>query len=249
MDTSNIIPDAPFRSGTTGKYKLMIRSVTPRFNGYEYELVDADGKEYKAASPKHYAPDQVLRCMVHFKVVKAAFVVTETLICSKQDFATAIPEPPKPQLKPKPEARTKSSVNKAKASTEPKREHLGDPHLKRVPGKYVLRVAAVKQSDAAYSYKVEDAKGRLYEVKAKQSYPVGCIVDCRVQVSNAPSGAMRVSVLSINKHTIKTVQSKRKHKRGNPLKHWHAGGSSYDWPSPSSGVHFHLIYTPMGNKR
>ena len=50
MDLQVIQPDAPFRSGITGKYKLLIKSVAPRFGNYEYALVDAEGKEYSASS-------------------------------------------------------------------------------------------------------------------------------------------------------------------------------------------------------
>lgn len=45
---SLIMPDSPFRNGSTGKYKLLIKSVAEKFGNYEYLLVDADGKEYKA---------------------------------------------------------------------------------------------------------------------------------------------------------------------------------------------------------
>ena len=48
-------PDAPFRTGVNGKYKLLIKNVSPKLLGYEYELVDAEGKEYKAEHQKHYA--------------------------------------------------------------------------------------------------------------------------------------------------------------------------------------------------
>ena len=262
MEAVANIPDAPFRSGTTGKYKLLIKDVTRKYDGYEYELVDADGKEYKAVSPKHYAPDQLLRCMVHFKVANAAFVVTEMLICSKQDFAIPIPEPPKPQPKPvskevvkspqnkpAPKVKAKDSVKKVQSGSDPQRKSLGDPYLKKVPGKYVLRVAAVEQGNNIYTYKVEDAKGRQYEVQSKHLYPMGTIVDCKVHMANTPSGALRISVITIAKHITQTNKPSKKHKKWNPLKNWHAGGGTHDWPSPSSGDHFHLIYTPMGNKR
>ena len=260
MDTTVNIPDAPFRCGTTGKYKLLIKTVSRKYDGYEYELVDADGKEYKAVSPKHYAPDQLLRCMVHFTVANAAFVVSETLICSKQDFATPITEPPKPHPAPKAStkspqtksastAKAKNGVKKEWPGSDPQRKSLGDPYLKKVPGKYVLRVAAVEQGNNIYTYKVEDAKGRQYEVQSKHLYPMGTIVDCTVHMANTPSGALRISVSTIAKHTTKTNKPSKKHKKWNPLKHWHAGGGSHDWPSPNTGDHFHLIYTPMGNKR
>lgn len=251
MENMTQIPDAPFRSGSTGKYKLLIKDVTPKFNGYEYLLVDADGKEYNSVAKEHYAPGQLLRCIVTFNVVNARFVVSCTAVCKKQDLAILIPEPPKAQPKPKTEVKTKekTKVSKKKTDTDPIRKRLGDPRLKGVSGKYVLRVAAVEQIDEVYSYKVEDAKGRQYDVQSVHPYPVGTIVDCKVSVSNAPSGAIRVSVSTINKHIPKTNQPGHKHKRGNPLKNWHPGSSSHDWPSPGSGDRFHLIYTPMGNKR
>ena len=251
MDIIAHIPDAPFRSGATGKYKLLIKEVTPKFNGYEYLLVDADGKEYNSVAKEHYSSGELLRCIITFNVVNARFVVSSTAVCKKQDLATLIPEPPKPQPRPKPEVKTKekAKISKKKADADPERKRLGDPKLKGVSGNYVLRVAAVEQTDEAYSYKVEDAKGRQYDVQSKHPYSVGTIVDCKMSVTNAPSGALRVSVSTIKKHIPKTNQPGHKHKRGNPLKNWHPGSSSHDWPSPGTGDRFQLIYTPMGNKR
>lgn len=104
METDHLIPDAPFRSGVTGKYKLLIKRVTPSFSNFEYDLIDAEGKEYKAVSDVHYAKDQLLRCMVSFEVKNARFVVSGIAICKKQDLATSILEVKKarPSVKPKP---------------------------------------------------------------------------------------------------------------------------------------------------
>lgn len=64
MSAENLIPDSPFRSGVSGKYKLLIKDVTPKFGSYEYDLVDAEGKEYKAAEKEHYSEGELIRCMV-----------------------------------------------------------------------------------------------------------------------------------------------------------------------------------------
>lgn len=84
------VPDTPFRSSVTGKYKLLIKSVTHKAFNYEYELMDADVNEYAPGHPKHYVEGTLLRCMVYFKIASAKLVVTETLICNKQDLTVAI---------------------------------------------------------------------------------------------------------------------------------------------------------------
>lgn len=242
-------PDEPFRIGASGKYKLLIKSVTPCFNGYKYSLVDADGKEYVAESLKHYAPNQLLRCIVNLKVVNAAFEVSETRICGKQDFAMPIPDSPKPRKPLIENKKGKAAVKNAHINTEPNRKSLGDPMLKGASGNYVFRVVAVEQKGEVYSYKVEDAKGRQYEVGSKQFYSVGAIVDCKVSLTNAPSGALKIFISAIKAHSFKEKQSGQKHRIKGSGKSWHSGYSGHDWPLPSSGDHFHLIYTPMGNKR
>lgn len=88
---SLIMPDSPFRNGSTGKYKLLIKSVAEKFGNYEYLLVDADGKEYKANTEPLFSVGDVLRCIVTFNVENAKLVVVSVAICKKQDFATPIP--------------------------------------------------------------------------------------------------------------------------------------------------------------
>lgn len=64
MSAENLIPDCPFRSDVSGKYKLLIKDVTPKFGSYEYELMDGDGREYKATAKEHYSEGELIRCMV-----------------------------------------------------------------------------------------------------------------------------------------------------------------------------------------
>lgn len=258
MDLQVIQPDAPFRSGITGKYKLLIKSVSPKFGNYEYALVDAEGKEYKASSKTHYGDGQILRCMVSFVVSNARLLVADTAVCSKQDFATAIPEPPKPQPKPQPKAKvqvqkgptkTKSKAKKTQSSTDLKNVVLGDPKHRKTSSTYLFRVASVDKSDDGYAYIVEGANGQKYMAKSKNTFSVGALVDCKANVSLSPAGILKVTIKSIREH-VSIVSKPYKLKKSNPLKHWRASGSSRDWfGGPNVGDHFHLIYTPMGNKR
>ncbi len=229
-------PDAPFRSGITGKYKLLIKDVTPKFGSYEYDLVDAEGREYKAAAKEHYAEDQLLRCMVSFKVVNARLLVSDVAVCKKQDLATLIPEPPKPEPKPEP-----------KKETKPKKEPpLGDPIKEKISGIYNMRVVQVEEIDGKYSYRVEDAVGRKNKVKTKikRFYPEGSVVSCSVRVLLS-KGGYTVKISSISKHVLTKAASK--HSKGPKRNTYHSHDS---WlGSPCVGDHFHLIYTPMGNKR
>lgn len=221
------IPDAPFRSGITSKYKLLIRDVTPKIEGYEYLLVDADGKEYRTVHPKHYAPDQLLRCMVHFEVANAALVVTDTFICNKQDFATAITDPPKPKPKPEP-----------KPSVSAPRVILGDPIKKQISGVYKLLVVEVVKGKKKNSYVLEDAVGRKYTAQDTKLIKEGSVVGCKVIILKT-RGCLKAIVASIGKRS-------KAHKRHHGYSH-HGG---HDWlPAPPVGTRFHLIYTPMGNKR
>lgn len=253
-------PDAPFRSGITGKYKLLIRNATPKLGSYEYDLEDAEGKAYKAVAKEHYSEGELLRCMVAFEVVNARLVVSDTKVCKKQDLATLIPEPPKPQPQPKAASKTnskskvKSTKPKQKSSASnpndtPKKMVLGDPLHRRISGTYVFRVAEVTHNETIYSYRVEGARQQQYEVQSQQSFPVGSYVDCGVNVA-LKGGTLRVSVSSIKVHNSVIVKTGPEYKRGGGIKHWRSDTRSRDTLSgPNPGDHFHLIYTPMGNKR
>ncbi len=253
------IPDAPFRSGITGKYKLLINDVKPKLGCYEYELLDAEGKEYKAIAKEHYAKDQLLRSIVSFQVVNARLVVSEVVVCKKQDMATLIPEPPKPQSKPdsKPVSKSKEKSMKPKQKPATKKTDgkskkivLGDPRHRHTSGTYVFRVAEVTRNDTSYSYKVEGAGQQLYEVQSRVSFPVGTFVDCGVKVSSSAGGILKVFVLSIKEHVSAEVKPALHRKSLNVLKHWRSDTKSHDtFSGPNPGDHFHIIYTPMGNKR
>lgn len=268
MDNQALQPDAPFRSGISGKYKLLINSVTPKFGEYEYVLADVEGKEYKATSKKHYLEGQILRCIVAFMVRNARLVVIDTAVCSKQDFATLIPEPPKPEAKSKPQVsktfkpqtKTKSKVAansqpkptkpaKTPAKNKPPKVVLGDPKHRKTTGTYVFKVAAVNQVGEVYSYKVVGAKGQLYDVQSKVLFPEGTLVDCNAKVSQSPGGLLKVFVSSIKKHVSVVVKTSGTH-CSKPNKNWRKSSGGRDWfGGPNVGDHFHLIYTPMGNKR
>ena len=249
MSKENISPDAPFRSGKSGKYKLLAKNVTPKYGKYEYELEDADGKEYKVVAKEHYAAGQLLRCMVSFEIVKAKFVVTDTALCKKQDLAERIPEPPKPNQQTQRDAKLETNAKKITSGTDPTKKQLGDPRHKRVSGMYVLRVASVQQDGSTLTYKVEDANGQLYDIRSKKYFPVGWLVDCWVKVVLTQGGVLKVSVTEINKHVLRPAEPGKK---VNVLKHWRADTKSRhdSWLRiPCEGDRFRLIYTPMGNKR
>lgn len=229
MENGNNAPDAPFRSGVNGKYKLLIKSVTSTPVNYEYELVDADGNLYKAGHPKHFTEDEILRCMVYFKIENAKLVVTDTLICNKQDYAIPLTEEPRSVSKPK-------SGNPSKTKRYSNQE-IGDPIHGRVSGVYNLRVAEVKRGDKKCSYVLEDAMGRKYKAQSPKYYAEGRIVGCQVKTLITGGGY---------KATVTKVGTKPHYK-----KHGRRGGlQTREWmDGPSVGDHFRLIYTPMGNKR
>ena len=120
---TTIHPDSPFRIGTSGKFKLLIKSVEEKFGDYEYLLIDADEKEYKAIAKALYAEGQILRCMVSFKVERARLVVENVAVCSKQDLATPVPVKKKPIAEPKPNSTpTHKAVSESKKKA---REFIG----------------------------------------------------------------------------------------------------------------------------
>ena len=246
------VPDAPFRSGVTGKYKLLIKSVTRKAFNYEYELMDADGNEYAAGHPKHYAEGEFLRCMVYFKIANAKLVVTETLICNKQDLTVAIPEEKKVRVLSK--TAIKPSV-KPKFVDDPR--SVDSPRKEGKSGLYYLRVIDLEKKGDKYLYWVIDSDGCRYKVEAlaKKSYSPGKVVVCNVRVSQvAREGGLTeiaVKVLMVTKRQTKEPKPPKKSKKKiTHVKRSRSSYSSRDWlPVPCVGDHFRLIYTPMRNKR
>ncbi|MCR4849574.1 MAG: hypothetical protein K5920_12090 [Bacteroidales bacterium] len=119
-ESINIQPDSPFKIGTSGKFKLLIKSVTERFGDFEYLLIDAEEKEYKAIAKALYAEGQILRCMVSFKVERAKLVVESVAVCSKQDFASPIPVEKKIVNEEKQDSQKVKKTPKTKAKNTPK---------------------------------------------------------------------------------------------------------------------------------
>lgn len=245
MTEMNHLPDAPFRNSITGKYKLLIKAVIPKLLGYEYELVDAEGKEYKSGHPKHYAEGEMLRCMVYFKVTSAKLVVTDTLICNKQDLTAALPE----------EKRITESKSTEVNKTVSDPREIDNPKEKGKKGFYHLRIADYEKTGNQYSYFVEDATGIRYKVgiRTKRFFPIGSVCLCQMKVSVLQGGEKSFKVVTICKEKEVSTQTGNKHRKKHKVKHVkrsHNSSSSRDWlGTPYVGGHFRLIYTPMGNKR
>lgn len=178
--------DAPFRTGITGKYKLLIKSVTHKFDGYEYELADSDGKEYMARSEKHYAVNQLLRCIISFKIENARFVVSGVSICGKQDFATLLPELKKSK-KEKPATIPKKDIYYKTIAHKPQSPVFYDsPADTEKTGTYPLfiqeRLMWYGDGLTKYQYLVKDIKDIIYHTISSRTYSPGTEVLCRVEV-------------------------------------------------------------------
>ena len=195
--------DAPFRSGVSGKYKLLIKVVTPKYRQYEYELTDSEGKSYKASSAVHFAANQILRCMVTFKIEHARLVVTDTAICSKQDMATPIvekPIPPKPAPVTKPQPVTVSPVKPNKViPAKPAPVILEEaPSERGTTGLYRLTVESVQEwnryGNTKHLYSLSDKSGQLYHAVSDKTYPSGSIAVCRVEILKERKGNYYFSV-------------------------------------------------------
>lgn len=126
-ESTNIQPDSPFRIGASGKFKLLIKSVKEKFGDYEYLLIDADEKEYKAIAKALFAKGQILRCMVSFKVERARLVVENVAVCSKQDLAKPIP------IAKKEVNEEKQTRQKVKKATKDKKEIVSKAKNKSNP--------------------------------------------------------------------------------------------------------------------
>ena len=240
MEKETIILDLPFRSGVTGKYKLQVKQVTPTYSDYQYILTDGDNKEYSSASKIRYAANDILRCIVGFRVENAHFVVTETTICKKQDFASPLPDTERPKIQPKPEVKSKKT-EKAKPAINYSK--LGNPYKTGKSGLYMMLIVSRTKKGKSYSYIFEDAQGRKYECQSKTGYAEKSIIPCYVEIVKA-QGSFQAKITSLgNAKNAKAKKAKKKY-------HGSYGRNQRDWLGPQYvGVGFHIIYTPMGNKR
>ena len=185
MDLKTHQPDAPFRIGVSGKYKLLISAVEYKSGNYEYALSDADGKEYKAFSKKHYAAGQLLRCMITFKIENARFVVSDITLCGKQDLATLIPEPEK-HKKIKPVTIPQKNVAKSITPKPQPTVFYDSPADTEKSGTYSLIILGRSRwygdGQAKYQYAVKDNKEKIYHTVSSQTYAPGTEVLCNVEV-------------------------------------------------------------------
>lgn len=90
VDMNNLILDAPYRIGVSGKYRLQVLGVASRNFGFEYALVDSQLKGYMSTSKSYYAVGAILCCIVNFEIEQGKLVVSSTEICCKQDFAVPV---------------------------------------------------------------------------------------------------------------------------------------------------------------
>ena len=191
MDTKTLQPDTPFRSGVSGKYKLLIKTVESRYGNYEYGLSDADGKEYKAFSKKHYAMGQLLRCMISFKIENARFVVSDISICGKQDLATFIPEPEKPK-KVKTTITPPKPVVQAFAPKSQSTVFYDTPSNTGKSGTYLLTVKVrlrwYGDGQTKYQYVLKDNKDKIYHTTSSKIYGPKTEVLCNVEVIKEVKG-------------------------------------------------------------
>lgn len=234
MDTVVNTPDAPFRSGTTGKYKLLIRSVSPKVDGYEYELVDADSREYKARFKIHYPEGQLLRCIVTFEVRGAKLVVTDTAICKKQDLTTPFVKPKKERIVVK--APTNPIPVKTVVDKQPE-AGIVIRTLSETEIHELLTQIARKKGTRNPSYYCCDKKFKnLYEFRRHLygCHPIEYNQYFVTELHQTFQGTVRGVGIKIPK------SPKRK-----------KGSSKNDdaYPTRCKGDYFRLIYTPMGNKR
>jgi hypothetical protein len=205
-------PDTPFKGGTSGKYKLLIKGVNKKFYGYEYALTDADGKEYTAKAKEHYKENALLRCIVTFAVKDAHLVVTDTEICKKQDFTVAIPEPVDIKVPDTRETaskrparnhsgkarhiarRTKTKVTADKPPVVSPRETIfrESPSTKNASGIYWLTVYSCsklsEKESPKFCYILQEAKGRLYRAISNRKHMLGESVMCQVCVLKELTG-------------------------------------------------------------
>ena len=155
-------PDAPYRGGTSGKYKLLIKSAKKKFERYEYVLTDAEGKEYAAEAKEHYQENALLRCMVTFEVKSAHLVVTDTTICKKQDLALAIPEPVETKAPVKKPTAPKHTEEKRPSEKRPKKNSAATKQKEKNAAPRLTGSSEIKPTNAA------PAKNYIFGIPSKR---------------------------------------------------------------------------------
>lgn len=201
--STNIQPDSPFRIGISGKFKLLIKSVEEKFGDYEYLLIDADDKEYKAIAKALYAEGQILRCVVSFKVERARLVVENVAVCIKQDLATPILIAKKPAPTPtKATAPIATPKAKTKAKTKTKKQGKQKKSNNR----------AVEKKGIYDSYrmqKAEEALAFLDSIKATDTTPIRKKKNAKKQKEIKTNDSSVDRQISLLTRLIQTQRGKR----------------------------------------
>lgn len=186
----NLPPDAPFKAGASGKYKLQIQSVTKTYNGFEYGLVDAEGKRYKATSKVRYPENDLLRCVVALKVEAGHLAIESTSICKKQDLTSPVPiikSASQPIIKSKSKVKAGARPhNKKKTGASPQPDnHQSTPLGYNVLGRYYkvgsrYPFTVTSMNDYQGHQIVRDNYGYQHPMPQSSSYTVGDEIRCTV---------------------------------------------------------------------
>ena len=239
-------PDAPFRSGISGKYKLLIRNVSPKFGAYEYELEDAEGREYKAMADMHFAEAQLLRCMVFFEVKSARLVVSDVAVCKKQDLAIPLPE----ALEAIPQASSILEIKKSSSKAEQK-----SAKKPAKPNSLFVLIDELQDNGRKTGPMSDDeVKNLLKQIKNKKASRKGsyrCCGKTHFGLFEFRKHLYECHPIEYNRYFVKALY------RPAPQSVMGFGIKKIELSSSNSGSylpqyegdHFHLIYTPMGNKR
>lgn len=238
-DNAKYTPDAPLVCSVSGKYKLLISSVTPKFDRYEYLLVDAEGREYGAVSDKYYSRNQLLRCMVSIAVVKTKLVVSEVTICKKQDLL--IPTTDEQNISS--ETYTSPEVKTVINDSNP---DYGDKHQPDSPVVRPLSEDEIQNLEK----QIEDNKSKRNASYICCGHEYRTIFDIRKHLFEChPEDYKKhlrkklhrdipTPVRGVGVKVHKKSSYKKRRKRNSDT-----GFTVY------KGDYFRLIYTPMGNKR
>lgn len=171
------MPDAPYRNGTSGKYKLLVKNMISKQGEYEYLLVDADGKEYTANSKTLYAVNHLIPCIVFFKTTNTKLLVTGTIICDNNGRAISLEKDGKLRVLE------------------------GSPSIKKESGYYRLIIVARKiiGSDngvTRFVYTLIDDNKQKYHTASNIKYSIGKEITCRIKVEHNRNRTIYLSAIA-----------------------------------------------------
>ena len=192
------IPDAPIKIGIPGIYRLAVKEVLPNGNNFRYLLVDADGNQYSAVSKKAFRKNQLVRCLLQFKLINSEYRVNHVIICKKQSIDDTHPSP---RSKPSTAERiiSRAIVNPGFNPTEYP-FHEGSPKQVNKTGSYRFTVnmwlPCPGGTPCKYVYLMEDCHNQKYHAVSNTKYEKGDKLVCRVEVLK--EGPIRKFFLTIS---------------------------------------------------